>query len=207
MPAMAVAAGRSAKRENDKRMAIATKRHDEEVRLMQMLQTYDKDGSGTLGKSELGDLLEDYNQGRRPDEDEIEWIFNVADKKGPEGAESSRKIELSEVKTAVNAWQAYQTNKEHIDAAFAKYDTDKSGKLEHADLKLLLRDLNNNIDPTDAEVQMIMDKANEKGQSDDNAISRIEVTSAVAIWYQHLDDKNAEAAALKLQESGCCVVM
>mmetsp|Transcript_65025 Transcript_65025/g.135549 ORF Transcript_65025/g.135549 Transcript_65025/m.135549 type:complete len:198 (-) Transcript_65025:106-699(-) len=196
MPVGAAAA--AGYRAAQKRQAAAKIRQQEEMRLMQMMARYDKSNDGHLNKDELGDLLQDVNNGERPTEEEIQWVLQVADR---QDGEVSDQLGVADVQVAVNTWRAYRENKEHIDQVFEKYDADKSGKLEFEDLKKMLTDLNDGVPPADSEVEHVLKKADSKDGQEDGAVNRMEVVYAVAIWYARLD-----ALENQRMQTKCCVV-
>jgi len=180
MPVSGAAAAAAGQRAAAKRHEAAKKRKQEELKIMQMMAQYDKSNDGTLDKTELGDLLQDVNEGVRPSDEEIQWVLQVADR---QDGNATGSLSLSEVQVAINTWRAYKENKEQIDQVFEKYDTDRSGKLEFADLKRMLTDLNEGNEPPDSEVMHVLKKADSKDGEEDGAVSRMEVVYAVAIWY------------------------
>lgn len=151
------------------------------------------------------------NNGTRPTEEEIEWVFNVAD--NSDGKESrGGTISFTEFKVAIKSWKTYMENKATIDSVFEKYDQDKTGKLEFEDLKLMLKDLNEGVTPADHEVWQVLDKATGRPKSTGeggirqptksfDGVGRMEVLYAITVWYAQEEQRQGEVAI-----SGCCAV-
>ena len=196
-------AGKQAKKRHDAQLKIK----ENEMYLSNLMKDFDKSADGRLDKSELGDLLQQVNKGVRPTEEEITWVFNVADSSdGPDGT-----ISITELKVAITSWKTYMDNKPAIDSVFEKYDQDKTGKLEFHDLKNMLKDLNDGQEPQDHEVWEVMQKATGKGsdgqpfdksQTSAEGVGRMEVLYAITVWYAQEDQKQSEVTV----SSSCCVV-
>uniref|UniRef100_A0A6U4WBK8 EF-hand domain-containing protein n=2 Tax=Hemiselmis andersenii TaxID=464988 RepID=A0A6U4WBK8_HEMAN len=202
--AAAAMAGKQAKKRHDAQLKIK----ENEMYLTTLMKDFDKSADGRLDKSELGDLLQQVNKGVRPTEEEITWVFNVAD--SSEGPEDNT-ISMSELKVAITSWKTYMDNKPAIDSVFEKYDQDKTGKLEFHDLKNMLKDLNDGHEPQDNEVWEVMQKATGKGtngqafdysETSAEGVGRMEVLYAITVWYAQEDQKQSEVT----MSSSCCVV-
>jgi len=200
-------AGKQAK----KRQEAHNKIKENEMYLSTLMKDFDKSADGRLDKSELGDLLQQVNKGVRPTEEEISWVFSVADSSdGKENSEST--ISMSELKVAITSWKTYMDNKPAIDSVFEKYDEDKTGKLEFHDLKNMLTDLNDGHAPLDNEVWEVMHKAIgkpgkatgaplERTKTSAEGVGRMEVLYAITVWYAQEDSKQSEVTV-----SSCCVI-
>jgi len=199
-------AGKQAKKRHDAQLKIK----ENEMYLTTLMKDFDKSEDGRLDKSELGDLLQQVNKGVRPTEEEINWVFSVADSSdGPQGKNNT--ISISELKIAITSWKTYMDNKPAIDSVFEKYDQDKTGKLEFFDLKNMLKDLNDGHEPQDNEVWEVMHKATGKsGNAADidhsltsaEGVGRMEVLYAITVWYAQEDQKQSEVT----MSSSCCLV-
>ncbi|EKX35420.1 hypothetical protein GUITHDRAFT_118437 [Guillardia theta CCMP2712] len=182
-----------------KRHEAARKRQEEEYKIMKLMNKYDKSKDGKLDKKEFGDLLQEVNDGVRPPDEEITHIYQVADREGQGDKDGT--LDLQEVKSAIESWRAYLQNKDQIDEAFKKYDTDHSGKLEFEDFKKLLTDLNDGIPPSDQEVKQVMDKADGKDGKVEGALGRMDILYAVGVWYSYVDHQQKQE-----EVSSCCSI-
>ena len=162
-------------------------------------------------KPEIFNPKQQVNHGTRPTEEEIEWVFNVAD--NSDGKESAGgTISFNEFKVAIKSWKTYMENKATIDSVFEKYDQDKTGKLEFNDLKEMLKDLNDGVAPADHEVWSVMDKATGRPAQTPNdgeirptksfdGVGRMEVLYAITVWYAQEEQRQGE-----VMMSSCCVI-
>jgi hypothetical protein len=66
------------------------------------------------------------------------WVFYKAD---TSTGRRNYGIDPGEVAYAVRIWKGYLDNKTYLEQTFKKYDTEKQGHLEAAQLKVLLTDL------------------------------------------------------------------
>ncbi|EKX46982.1 hypothetical protein GUITHDRAFT_137946 [Guillardia theta CCMP2712] len=156
---------------------------------------YDVTKDNKLDKVELGNLLQDLSGGEKPTNEEIEWILITSDR-------SDNKIDnavgLNEIEYAVDLWKSYIGVKPEFDKIFNQYDKDHTGQLNFDELKSLLKDLNSGIEPTDQEVQMVMDMADGAVLNKSGGISRTELQGAIAIWYSYTEDS---------KKKGCCTIL
>merc|ERR1712118_633123 len=103
--------------------------------------------------------------------------MKVADQKCENGA-----IDLSELKSAMAAWNTYTTTRTNLEEAIAKFDKSGTGKLEKAELKEYLIYLNEGLPVEDAEVDWVLSEADVMG---DGAVAKTELCLATAKWYIH----------------------
>ena len=94
-------------------------------------------------------------------------------------------IGRSELEAAISIWKSYLESKPDIDVIFEKFDKNESGKLEPDQLKSLLTELNDDIEPTEEEVKFILDSADGAvhGVAKTGGINRTELTQAISLWY------------------------
>lgn len=162
-------------------------------KISKIITKYDKEKNGKLDKSELSAMLQDLAGGDAPTEEEASFVLHVADS-------SDKKIDgyigKQELETAIQIWRNYLSSKSEIEANFAKYDTNNSGKLELGQLKALLTDLNEGIAPKDEEVEDIMEEADGHAGSKTGGINKTELTFAISLWYGHIEENQK-----------CCTLM
>lgn len=134
---------------------------------------------------ELGDMLQDLNKGNRPTDEEILWVLRVADSKNQDRDDM---ISVDELKDAIDTWVGYHKNAPLIKDVFKRYDTNRSGKLEHDQLKALLTELNDGIHPTEEEIHLIMSKADGQVVEATGGINPTELMFAISTWYTHTEE-------------------
>ena len=139
--------------------------------------------------------VKDLSGGEKPTNEEIEWILITSDR-------SDNKIDnavgMHEIEYAVDLWKSYIGVKPEFDKIFNQYDKDHTGQLNFDELRSLLKDLNSGIEPTDQEVQMVMDMADGAVLNKSGGISRTELQGAIAIWYSYTEDS---------KKKGCCTIL
>merc|ERR1719409_2230429 len=109
--------------------------------LDKLFQMYDKNQTGKLGLNEAKKLLSDMDTttpvGTDPTKSEFGYVMKVAD------MDQDRMLAPNELVHAVKAWNEYIKVKSKMKEALAKFDTNKTGALEKAELKEYLTSLNN----------------------------------------------------------------
>ena len=107
-----------------------------------LMKKYDVNESGDLDRSQLKQLMTDYNNKVEPNEEEVSFVLKMADARST-GSVSDE----NEIKEAVSAWKGLQRDMDLINARYEHYDNNQSGMLEKGQLKVLLQDLNEGIPP------------------------------------------------------------
>ena len=92
--------------------------------IKELMRKYDDNKDGKIGRTELGNLLTDCNEGKRPSEEEIEYFHRIADM---HDGHADGTLERNDLEYAINCWKAYLQHQSEIDEAFDKYDQDKNG--------------------------------------------------------------------------------
>ena len=92
--------------------------------IKELMRKYDDNKDGKIGRTELGNLLTDCNEGKRPSEEEIEYFHRIADM---HDGHADGSLEKNDLEYAINCWKAYLRHQSEIDEAFDKYDQDKNG--------------------------------------------------------------------------------
>ena len=167
---------------------------EKQNKIKAIIKKYDKQGNGKLDAKELGAMLQDLAPDHAvPTDEETSFVLTVADS-------SDNKIDgyigKNELEVAIQVWKNYISNKPDIEDKFAKYDTNKSGKLEFGQLKALLTDLNAGKPPRDDEVQFVMDEADGIAGSKTGGVNKTELTGAISLWYGYTEEHGK-----------CCVLM
>ena len=107
----------------------------------------------------------------------IDWVMNLADRSG------DGQLSLREVEKAISVYAAYLQEREFIDGIFDKYDKNKDQVLDREELTEYCKELNEGVEPTDAEIDWILSRADKGGmtsEANDGKIGRI--------WYQITND-------------------
>jgi len=173
-----------------------------------LFEKYDVSQTGYLNATEVAKFLQDAAKGQAPSEEEVQFVMlTTHDKTGIEG----KGITVSEIKTALDVWRAWEQLKPEMDTYMKKYDTNHSGKLEIDQLKLLLTELNEGEEPSDAEVKWVMDGADGiYGAAKTGGVNKSELQGAITMWYTHVEEEGGDAGgpdAAKVEGgSSCCVV-
>merc|ERR1712178_273348 len=114
---------------------------------------YDKNGSGKLNRREVRKLLVDLNDGSPVTEDELDFVFKVAD------ANTDNFISALEMSTLLNCWHNYQHSKNEIDMHFKKYDPKGTDRLNKEQLRWLLSEKSGGFEVADEEIEYYMKQA------------------------------------------------
>jgi len=144
-----------------------------------LMKKYDVNESGDLDRSQLKQLMTDYNNKVEPNEEEVSFVLKMADARST-GSVSDE----NEIKEAVSAWKGLQRDMDLINARYEHYDNNQSGMLEKGQLKVLLQDLNEGIPPTKAEVEWVLAAAD---KSESGGVDHDELRAAIAIDLVHAD--------------------
>jgi len=95
----------------------------------------------------------------------------------------------SPLKRRAEAIEKAKEDAKVVEAMMAKYDTNKSGKLEQEQLAVMLKDLNNGAEPTQDEVNWVFHKADTCTGKRNYGVDPGEVGYAIRIWKGYLDNK------------------
>ena len=156
----------------------------------QLMLKYDATGNGKLSRSELAPFLRDLADGAAPTDEECRFVLVMADRAD---GNVDGLLDKSELETAAKIWKGYLESKEDIEATFAKFDQNQSGKLEFEQLKALLTELNEGMAPADEEVQMVMEEADGIAGQSTGGINVTELKVAISVWYNYVQEKEASA--------------
>jgi len=108
-----------------------------------IITNYDADGSGGLNKTEVTSFLAEASGGRRPTNDELLWVFQMATPQKLKGKElRSDKLELKteHLQAAALAWTEYREREEEINTIFSTYDKDGDEDLDRNELSAFITD-------------------------------------------------------------------
>eukprot|EP00284_Hemiselmis_tepida_P014991 CAMPEP_0174922472 /NCGR_PEP_ID=MMETSP1355-20121228/5896_1 /TAXON_ID=464990 /ORGANISM="Hemiselmis tepida, Strain CCMP443" /LENGTH=412 /DNA_ID=CAMNT_0016168057 /DNA_START=54 /DNA_END=1288 /DNA_ORIENTATION=+ len=185
--------------QSSRRKEIVEKKKKHKQFIKDTLDKWDKSGTGALSFEELQNWLSDISAGERATDDEVHWVQVMSQKEKVMKGTFKNSDQLfdssvlpEDFVAAVEVWMAYKDSKEEIEAMFAKYDTDGSDSLDRTQLKSLLKDLNDGVDPEDAEVDWVFTNADQLGNG---AITKPELKKALGLWYARDDSDMAAAPA------------
>eukprot|EP01047_Picozoa_sp_COSAG01_P080074 COSAG01_NODE_15426_length_1338_cov_1.929782_2_plen_204_part_00 len=161
---------------------------------------FDKDGSNTLDREELSQLLSHLVPDYAPDEAALNLLMEKAvDVQGKDEQVctwDTHGITRAAVRLVVTKYLAYLKEQKYLDKIFEKFDTDKSGLLEKQELLGLMQTMAPaGKRPAAEDVEFVLCRCN---VSQGGGIPRTEVLAAVATW---------RAIAQTQAGSSCCLVM
>mmetsp|Transcript_97626 Transcript_97626/g.252634 ORF Transcript_97626/g.252634 Transcript_97626/m.252634 type:complete len:211 (+) Transcript_97626:56-688(+) len=148
---------------------------------------YDTNNSGKLEEEQIKKLLADLDsstpEGTPCSDEEFEFIMKISDHEG------DNCLDPEELVIAIRAWHTYTTKRKDMEDLIDKYDENKTGSLSREEMQKYLKDLNGSIEPTEEEVNWVMEEADVLG---DGEIHKTELVMATAAWYSHVvETKNA----------------
>lgn len=195
MPNFAAARFATSQKVSKRRQQQAAKRKKRQDNIAKVMKQYDTNASGRLERDQVIKLLtdlEDGGKGNPPTDEELNFVLRRA-------GSADDNLEAAELIPALAAWTSYKENKPFIDAVMDKFDTDKSGSLDKAQLKEFLKSLNEGHDVTDEECKWVMEHADEKDGSPDGVISRTELCFVSSLWFSYVEEQK--------KKSSFCAVM
>jgi Ca2+-binding EF-hand superfamily protein len=152
-----------------------------------IFQRFDKDHSKKLDRGQVANLLAAMNSNRRPTDDELDFVFKIANARG-DGA-----IHSTEMCTLLSCWENYLAALDEINLHFLKHDPDHTGRLNKDQMWNLMSELAGKHTVTAAEVDMVVKRAD---LSKDGTISKPELRRALALWANYL----------QRIDRGCCTL-
>eukprot|EP00746_Dinoflagellata_sp_MGD_P007862 gnl/MRDRNA2_/MRDRNA2_115649_c0_seq1.p1 gnl/MRDRNA2_/MRDRNA2_115649_c0~~gnl/MRDRNA2_/MRDRNA2_115649_c0_seq1.p1 ORF type:complete len:197 (+),score=49.76 gnl/MRDRNA2_/MRDRNA2_115649_c0_seq1:81-671(+) len=167
----------SIRREEAKRQRVEV---SWEKRIDEVFKQYDTNKSGVLERDQLKNLMQDMNGGYEVPDQDVDDLMALGDNSN-EGS-----INKDEVLFAMQMWQDCLRTLPKIQGFMAKHDLDKTGKLDRAELKKLLEDLNDGVAVPNDEVSWVLEEADLIG---DKKIGRLELQKAITLWYYHVEQK------------------
>jgi len=164
----------------EQRLALRRKFNMKEIDAARMMSKYGADDGAVMEPVQLRQLLQDYNGGRPPRDDEVGYMLRVADKRPDEG------ISRAEVLFALRAWYAFHHMPKSVGAAFTKHRVGGGPIPSGDDLHSFLVALNESLPVDSDEVELVRSTALGLGASEGLATPE-QMRQAVAAWYLHIE--------------------
>eukprot|EP01065_Artemidia_motanka_P024681 TRINITY_DN2958_c0_g3_i3.p1 TRINITY_DN2958_c0_g3~~TRINITY_DN2958_c0_g3_i3.p1 ORF type:complete len:237 (+),score=69.21 TRINITY_DN2958_c0_g3_i3:276-986(+) len=185
---------------------------EEQLLLRDVFDTYDRDSSQELDKSQLRNLMAALNEGMYPTDEEVRSALERCELTKSGGLEydefvkamtwwyqnthpedhifAGANVHQRRMLAAQKALQSNSTKAGELEAAeqelvcevFKKYDSDGKGQINSTELALMMQDLNGGVPPTIDEVDFVL-WSNDFGQT--GTLSLAEFKHAVLYWYLH----------------------
>jgi len=138
-----------------------------------ILKKYDKVGNRSLNRSEVSCLLTDMTVHESVTQDELDFVFKIADPRG------ERSIRAAEICTLLNCWENYQRSLDEIEVHFLKHDPRGTGRLNKEQLWDLLSELAGTREVTSADVNWVL---KESDTLKNGVLTKPELRRALALW-------------------------
>jgi len=162
----------------------------------EIIQQYDETGSGSLKRQEVMKLLSDQNtwQGRPVSEDELNYVFKIADTDG------DQRIKAAEIATLLSCWDNYKNCRKEIDEHFLKHDPTDTGRLNQNQLRNLLTEMNRGVRATDEELEWIMKQASQKFVIiGPEYVTKPELRRVLALWKDKQSQHGPDVSSCSVQ--------
>lgn len=160
-----------------------------------IFKKYDTNNTGWLDLGQVTNLLTDLDSstppGTRPSDEEVKFVIRVVKAERPDA------LNRDELCEATDAWALWIKERDHMNQALLEYDKSRTGKLEPAELKSYLQDLNGKVSVSDEEVNWVMKEADLFGGGSVNAT---ELLVATAAWKNLVAQKKIEKYMKRHQE-------
>lgn len=162
------------------------------LKILEAFKEADIDGDGALNRDQLTMLMRKMKkdiigEDSDPRPAAVDWVMELADRSG------DGELSLREVEKAISVYAGYLQEKDFIDGVFDKYDKNKDQVLDRDELRGYCQELNEGIEPTEAEIDWILSRADKGGMTSDagdGAIGRIELLAVVNEWFFMPPDVN-----------------
>jgi len=169
-----------------------------ELDVENIFQRYDTDGSGMLEREEVDRFMKDLNGGRSPQDHEMQWLLQVADR------DNNAKISKSEFRTLLQCWHGYHYMPPELKNAFTECDQDGNGLLDLHQLQAFLTRVSGSR-VSHHEAKDIMEQAD---VNKDGKLGLYEVSGAIGSWYISIGRKPTTPMCLAIaannRSSGRC---
>mmetsp|Transcript_25190 Transcript_25190/g.79402 ORF Transcript_25190/g.79402 Transcript_25190/m.79402 type:complete len:435 (-) Transcript_25190:150-1454(-) len=164
----------------EQRLALRQKFNMKEIDAAQLMRRYDADHSKLLEPGEVRHLLRDYNDGRSPKEEELDFIMKVSDKN------HDHSISQEEIAFALRAWYAFRNMPKSVGHAFSKHRLGNGPLPPLEAMREVLLSLNEHQPVSADEAAFVRSMAFNLGGSDGH-VTLEQLRQAVAAWYLHIE--------------------
>lgn len=146
----------------------------------EMMEKYDQSGSATLTRDEVKVIAEKHLTEYTPDmggltEEDVDMIMSLG------GDSVKPEITVDEVPMALSLMAIVKEENKNLTELFDKFDADNTGALKPDQLKALLKEVNENVEPRDEDVSFILKQCEPRGG--DDPIQKDQLKAALACWY------------------------
>lgn len=162
-----------------------------------MIERYDENNDGVLDRKEVRRLLIDISPHHNVTQDELAFVFKIANATGDGYFKASEMCKL------LSCWHNYQSSRPEIELHFLKHDPEGTGRLDRKQLKCLLEELSGarsdaiqgqHYIVTPSEVEWVMKQASVLKR---DYLTKPELRRALALWQVQVQN----------QQIACCTVM
>lgn len=177
----------TAKGINRRAKANARKEESQQSMMHLFFSQCDLNHDKVLSTEEVTALMTKVAAGEVPDPEDVELVMRIG------GDTADHTISEAQLPEALAIVHAVQEEKAHLKGLFAKFDADGTNALDPAELKNLLREVNQG-EVSDVDCASVMKRADHSG---DGLLQIPELKSAIAWWFvmEHKPDPAAEAPA------------
>jgi len=136
---------------------MADKLRDEQIQeFKEAFSLFDKDGDGTITTQELGTVMK--SLGQNPCESDLQDMINEVDVDG------NGTIDFTEFLDMMTKHMKESDNEQELREAFKVFDKDGDGHISKAELKIVMKNLGENL--TDAEIEEMINEADADGDGE-----------------------------------------
>lgn len=151
--------------------------------MQEIMKTYDKSKTGVLSRQEVKAMAAEISGNLELEFDDIDAIMMAG------GATVKPEITAEELPQAVAVIISIKEEREDMLRLFKKYDVDLSGNLSASQLKPLLKEVNDGVEPSDDDVAYILRQCEPYGVEDPIKANQLQV--AIQCWYCLAEDGSA----------------
>lgn len=178
------------------------------IKLDKWFEAFDSNNDGELNRDELRVLLTDLHPDNPPDEKMLDHLIERATAIESSSLTLAGRVDgtvgrASAMKT-VERYDSYVRQKTKLDEIFGKHDVDQSGLLEKEEVLAMMNEIIkktpslSHITADETDVDWVIERCD---SDDDKKVSREELMSALSLWKELAQKKDAEEDALAAEQS------
>jgi len=107
-----------------------------------------------------------------------------------DGFNIKSEITIEELPKALSSVLTLKSEYDYFHSIFQKYDINNDGYINSSQLKSIIKDINNDIEPNDEDIRYVMCQFNQCN-SQDGKINENDLKTAIMKWYLHTEDYNS----------------